>query len=331
MKLLIAGVDQSGHVGRFLLNAARERGIDVRVVDTALAMDGPRVLRSLLWRTARRPLRLGSVSRTAVAIAAEFRPDVMITTGIAPIHADALRRIRAMGTRLVNDSTDDPWSSFNRSAWFMKALCGYDSVFTPRRANLGDFCRLGCRDVRWLPFAYAPEAHFRDDSPAAEYDTDVAFVGGADADRVPMIASLIRAGHRVGLWGGYWHRFAATRPHARGMADESVLRKVLSNTRCALTLVRRSNRDGHAMRTYEVAAIGAPVLAEDTDEHREILGGEGDTAMFFTNESEMLEKCAWLIAHPQEGAAMGHLLMRRIREGGNTYGNRLDAMLTTLG
>jgi spore maturation protein CgeB len=84
------------------------------------------------------------------------------------------------------------------------------------------------------------------------------------------------------------------------------------------------------MRTYEVAAIGAPVLAEDTEEHREILGAEGDTVMFFSNESEMLEKCAWLIAHPHEGAAMGRRLMRRIREGRNTYGDRLDAMLKTL-
>lgn len=327
MKLLIAGVDQEGHVGRFLRQAAIERGIDVRIADTRRAMEGPRLARSLFWRLGRRPLRLGSFSRETVAMAEDFRPDVLLSTGIAPLAADALRRLSAMGIRLVNDSTDDPWSTFNRSAWFMEALGCYDAAFTPRRSNLADFLELGLRDVRWLPFGYAPEVHFRDDSDAPQFVSDVAFVGGADADRVPLIASLIRAGHRVSLWGGYWHRFAETRAHARGHADAATLRKVLSHTKCALTLVRRSNRDGHAMRTYEVAAVGAPVLAEDTEEHREILGEDGDAALFFRNESELLDRCAWFVAHPHEGRAMGARLMRRIREGKNTYGDRLDVML----
>lgn len=327
MKLLIAGVDHEVHVGRFLLRAADGRGIDARIADTRRAMDGPRLARVLLWRLARRPIRLGSFSRDTLDVVADFRPDVLLSTGIAPLAAGELRRIRAMGVRLVNVSTDDPWNPCHRSAWFLKALPCYDVVFTPRRANMADFLRLGIPDVRWLPFAYAPETHFRDESDAAEFASDVAFVGGADADRVPLISSLIRAGHRVSLWGGYWHRFAATRAHARGHADAATLRKVLSHTKCALTLVRRSNRDGHAMRTYEVAAVGAPVLAEDTEEHREILGDDGDTALFFRNEPELLERCAWLVAHPLEGRAMGARLMRRIREGGNTYGDRLDVML----
>lgn len=54
---------------------------------------------------------------------------------------------------------------------------------------------------------------------AAQYQCDVLFYGGADADRLPAIEALIRAGFQVHLYGGYWDRSVNTRAAYRGIAD----------------------------------------------------------------------------------------------------------------
>jgi spore maturation protein CgeB len=330
MKLLILGNNQAGHVGRFFVEAADKSGHEVRLMDVGAAMDGPVWPRRLLWRLAHRPLRLRSFSRRVVDLVQEWQPEVVLTTGQCPVNAQSLAMIRVCGAKLVNYSTDDPWSPVHRAAWFLKALPHYDHVFSTRRANIKDFFHSGCQGVSWLPFAYEPTIHYPEPDASPEWESDVAFVGGADQDRVPVISKLVRAGHRVSLWGGYWERFSQTKCFSRGMADSHTLRKVVSNTRCALTLVRRANRDGHSMRTYEVAAMGGPALAEDTREHREILGHEGDSALYFSSDDELIEKCRWLVEHPKDGAELGTRLAQRIRAGKNTYLDRLQQMEAVL-
>jgi spore maturation protein CgeB len=328
MRLLIVGMDAAGHVGRFFLEGARDTGLDVRIADVSGAMVGNPWIRRLLWRLQKRPIQLEWFSRQVLGVVATWKPDFVLSTGLCPLTAAALAEIRKAGAKVVNYSTDDPWNPSHRSSWFLKALPEYDHVFSTRKANIADFKRIGCRSVSWLPFGYHPAVHHPVEKVEARWQSDVAFVGGADRDRVPMLAQMIREGYKLSLWGGYWERFPETRMAARGMADSETLCKVVGATTCALTLVRRSNRDGHSMRTYEVAAIGGPALAEDTEEHREILGEEGDTAFYFADDLQLEAKTRWLIEHPEEASAMGARLARRIRASPNTYADRLHSILT---
>ena len=52
-----------------------------------------------------------------------------------------------------------------------------------------------------------------------------------------------------------------------------------------LCLVRRAKRDGHVMRSFEIAAVGGCMLAQDTDEHREIFGPEGEAVRLFSRRA----------------------------------------------
>jgi len=120
--------------------------------------------------------------------------------------------------------------------------------------------------------------------------SDVIFVGGADRDRVPLVAALIATGLRVALYGGYWNRYAPTREHHRGHADPRTIRQATAAAKIALCLVRRANRDGHVMRSFEIPAIGACMLVEETEEHREIFSIEGETVVYFRSIPEMIDK-----------------------------------------
>src|SRR5205823_10084645 len=131
----------------------------------------------------------------------------------------------------LNYLTDDPLNQVHCAPWFMKALPYYDHVFSPRRANLEDLRRLDCPAVSYVPFAYAPELHFPEPSATPEeqerFAAEAVVAGGADCDRVPYMAALIRAGFKVALYGGYWERYPETKAHARGHAAPQTLRKAI--------------------------------------------------------------------------------------------------------
>ena len=267
-------------------------------------------------------------SREVVDDCRESRPAWMLATGVAPVDASALEELGTLGVRRIVYLTDDPWNPSHRAEWFMEALPLYDLVFSPRRANLNDLERLGCRGVRYLPFAYAPEVHYPDPpvtpGEARAFASDVVFAGGADTDRVPYVQALLKNGFKVALYGGYWERFRATRLHSRGHADPAALRKAIGGAKVALCLVRRANRDGLAMRSFEVPAIGACMLVEDTAEHREIFGAPDRAVAYFRSSGRNGAKVRRLLDDPIERGRLASEAHRLIVEGGHTYRDRLS-------
>lgn len=328
--LLIVGDASPEHVGTHLLHAARELGLSAHFADIREAR-GSAVARRICWHLLEhRPGRLGAFSRQLVRMCASHRPAVVVATGLAPITAEALRRIGSMGAYRINYLTDDPWNPGQLAPWFMRALREYDEVFSTRRANLEDLRALGCKRVGHLPFAFAPDLYFPEfPSPEirAQLETDIVFAGGADTDRLPYITALAGAGFRVGLYGQYWERYAETRKLTRGYQPPACVRAAVAAAKVALCLVRRANRDGSCMRTFEVPAMGACMLVEKTDEHIEILGPEGQAVLYFDTIPEMIDKTRWLLEHETERHRLRDAAHRLIVGGEHTYRDRLTVML----
>ena len=328
MKLAIAGGFGGTHLGGSFARAAAELGLETLCFDSGEASWGPRLLRSLRWHLAdRKPLRLGRFSASVVAACAEARPDVLIATGAAALTAPALIILRDLGVRTVNFSTDDPWNRNLGSRWHRRALPVYDAVFTPRRANIIDLETLGCRNVRYLPFGY-DEALFAPPGDAgAPPDGDVLFVGGGDADRLAFIRAFMRSGPSVSLAGGYWDRFAATRDRAIGLKSPEALAALTAEAKVNLCLVRQANRDGHVMRSFEIAAIGGCMLVEDTVEHREIFGPDGECVRYFSGPEDAAGLANVLVSDPAERGRLASAVHARVIAGHHTYRDRLHALI----
>jgi hypothetical protein len=294
-RLLIVGNDGGTNVGGSLFRAAQKLGLTAHLLEAHPAMQAPRwVQRFNWWLRGRRPTWLNRYSSSVVRKVAELRPQWLLVTGIMPINRAALVEIGRLGVRRMNFLTDDPWNPAHRAAWFLKTLPHYEHIFSPRRANLRDLQKQSGATVSYLPFGYDeslffPEAVIENDERPQIY-SDVIFAGGADRDRVPYFDALIKAGFKVALYGDYWNRYAETRASFRGYADPQTLRQAISGAKISLCLVRRANRDGHVMRTFELPAIGACMLIEDTAEHREIFGKDGAAVCYFSNPDEMIER-----------------------------------------
>jgi spore maturation protein CgeB len=257
----------------------------------------------------------------------EHPPNVLIAIGRAPLTADTLKLLREKGAVCINYSSDDPFNPNHYAKWHLRALPEFDLVFTTRRANIRDLQELGCEDVRWLPFGYDDEL-FKLTRPAGnQLKYDVLFVGGADGDRVEFISEFLKSGISIGLVGDYWKSYRATRSYALGHKSPPELCRLTATANINLCLVRRANRDGHVMRSFEMAAIGACMIVEDTDEHRAIFGSDGDAVRYFRTPGEAAVLAKALLVDSRERARLRACAYDRISTCRHTYRDRLVSIL----
>ena len=327
MKVALVGMFGGTHLGGSFAGAAERLGVEHIAFDADEAFSGPRLLRTLSWRLAgHRPPRLHSFSERVVASCLENRPDVLIALGTASLTRASVQKLASAGIVCMTFCSDDPFNKTQRADWHLAALPAYGVVFTPRRANITDLRALGCADVRYLPFGY-DEALFGPPAEENGQDLDVLFVGGADRDRVEFMREFLRSGLKTGLVGGYWDRSPETKAHALGFKTPRELCALSAGAKVNLCLVRRANRDGHVMRSFEIAAVGGCMLAEDTGEHREIFGPEGEAVLYFRDAGEASSKAAVLLSNASERIRMAQAVRKRAGGTDNTYRARLKTML----
>jgi hypothetical protein len=327
-RLLLVGNPEEHHVGAHFLAAAGQLGLEATLLDAREAHSRNLWINRFFHHVLnRRPAHLNHFSNKLVALCRESKPDMLLVTGISAPHFQGLRRISQMGIHRVNFLTDDPWNPRNGAAFFWPAMREYDVIWSPRRANLDDLRQSRCARAEYLQFGYNPTVHFPETPQSAaereRFDCDVVFVGGADADRLPVARTLLRAGLKVRLYGGYWNRDAELRPHWRGFVQGRDLRLAVGVAKVNICLGRRANRDGHAMRSLELPAMGACLVVEDTEEHREIFGEDGVRVLYFKTPHEMAGKAKWLLQHPGDRERLQKSSRQHIAAGHNTYADRL--------
>lgn len=329
-RVLVIGGSDGTNVAASLKRAGDDLGVAITLVDHAEAMQGPGILRRIAWHAGgRRPLRLKRFSQKVLALLEETSATILIGTGAAYIARWALEKARSRGVVCINFSTDDPWNPAHSAAWLHDALPAYDIVFTPRRSNISDFERIGCNCVRYLPFGYDDQLFQRRETGASDAGGDAAilFVGGADEERASFIGRLRRSGLRVVLVGSYWERYAETRNLSLGQLKPERLSELTSHAAVNLCLVRRANRDGHVMRSFEIPAVGGFMIAEDTAEHRELFGEEGKAVLYFGSPEQAADKCRWALANAPERHRMTDAAHVIVTSGGHTYRDRLRTMI----
>jgi hypothetical protein len=328
--IFIVGVGERKHLGGQLQKAAEKLGLEHRFFDAREAFRESCLIQKLAWKVWRRPIALGRFSQKIVQAVQREKPGLLLTTGSAPVSSAALRQIGKAGTRKANYSTDDPWNPAHRAGWFLRALPDYDRVFSTRKANLGDFAALGVR-ASHLPFGYDPDLYFWDRGEGVgdrgNEEAKVFLAGGGDVDRYPLVKALQEAGIGMSLWGGYWEKAGLP---SGGFLDAAGIRRELALCMVSLILVRRANRDGSAMRSFEIPACGACCVAEDTEEHREIFGPDGEAVLYFRTPEELVRRVKEAFGNPELRAKLRANAHRAITGKPNTYTDRLKTMLQRL-
>ena len=152
--------------------------------------------------------------------------------------------------------------------------------------------------------------------------------GGGDVDRYPLVKALKEAGIGLSLWGVYWEKAGLP---SGGFLDAAGIRREAARCMVSLILVRRANRDGSAMRSFEIPACGACCVAEDTEEHREIFGLDGEAVLYFRTPEELVRRVKEVFGNPELRAKLRANAHRAITGKPNTYVDRLKTILEQAG
>jgi spore maturation protein CgeB len=128
------------------------------------------------------------------------------------------------------------------------------------------------------------------------------------------------------LYGGYWERYGELRRFWHGFVLGRDYRLALGCAKIAPCLVRRANRDGHVMRTFEITACGSFMLAERTEEHLELFE-EGKEMACFGSPEELVDKVRYYLSHDKERQRIAEAGHRKATEARHTYQDRLERIL----
>lgn len=301
--------------------------------DEAKFFDGGRSIVSRLRRRVLADYYRYALNKELRSVAQRFRPNVVLILKGTFVFPETLAEIKKLtGALLVNYATDDPFNPRACPPCVAESIPLYDLYVCTKKAIMGDVLQAGCRRVVYVPFAYKPEVHFPEPpSVTGEHErfgADVAFVGGCDADRVPYFEKLTRAlpNLELALYGGYWNRDLWLRRYWRGYVFGREFRLAACAAKINVNLVRRANRDGHVMRTFELPACGAFVLAERTAEHLELFTEDREVA-YFGSPEELARKIEYYLSRDDERAAIAERGHRLVTSGGHTYKDRLLAII----
>jgi len=331
---LIIGNPEPFHVGAHFFKASNSLGFDTKILDTNEAFSGSRLIQSALWRFwGHLPQRLGSFGNRVVMECKNGGFSTVLATGISPLNKDTLEKLKKFGVCTINYLTDDPWNVAHRAPWFLEAIGYYHSVATTKSSNIVDLKKSGCKNVEFIPFGYDSNCHqFAPVEISYNNESDIIFVGGADSDRTAIMQKIVNNNFSIELYGGYWNKKDCFKQFSRGNADLLTLAKRGQCSKISLCLVRRANRDGHVMRSFEIAASGGCMLVEDTGEHREIFGPDGECVVYFSNDDQMISRARWLVQHDLERLRLRKAVYKKIvLEGNNTYADRLKQIFAMSG
>lgn len=279
--------------------AIERLGHEVGAFDTLpyLAAGG-RLARAWRFRTLVDP-SVSKANRMLLEQTADERPDlVWIDKGVM-FSAQTIEALNALGCVTLSYNQDNPFGPRGDPGWrlFRRALPHYALHLVPRDSNLAEYRAAGARDVQMLRFAYEPSIHFP--PPAgwsdAERRHEVVFIGAPYDGRAAFILELWRRhGIAVKLWGAASWGTALPEDARAALWQGSPLwvddyRETLWRSRICLSFVTHSNCDDVAHRSFEIAACGGFLLAEDTARHRDHFTADRE-AVFFQSPADCAEK-----------------------------------------
>jgi spore maturation protein CgeB len=335
LKVLYVGDLWEGSTALHRMQALAALGARIVPVDT-LPPAARKAQRHFHRRVQRRlfgPPDLAGANDAIRRLAARERPDLLWVDKGVTIDPATLREARAAsGCVIAGYSPDDMMNPGNLSRRYVRGLPEYDVYFTTKSYGVEELEHLGAREVRFVGNAYDPRTHrpvVLDAERRRALGGPVGFVGMWERERAESIGRIATAGVPVRVWGGGWERWRCDAPSLR-VESRPVFADEYAQALCAfdinLCFLRKANRDLQTTRSIEIPACGAFMLAERTDEHRELFE-EGREAEFFGDDDELLDKIRFYLARPALREAIARAGLERCVRGGYSNEARMAWMM----
>jgi len=322
-RLVFAGPLWDGSSAGPRLKGLQALGLEVEALDTtAWPGGGLRLARSLRQR-AFFGKSVRAMNRSLLETAQRVRPDVVWVEKGSWVYPLTLQQLRNFARFLVHYNTDDVFASGSYLWLHRRGIQSYDLYLTTNRWNVMEIRQqFGVRALR-MGMGYDQDLALRALQASRTAPTaQVVFVGHWEPHTESYLAALCRAGVAIKLWGHHWNRARHQELRAAHPLAYSEYAATVARADIALCFLSRRNRNESTMRSFEIPALGAFLLAERTAEHR-YLYAEGKEAEFFCSREELVEKARHYLMHPDQRRAIATAGQSRCQRVGFTWADHM--------
>lgn len=223
----------------------------------------------------------------------------------------------------------------NRSLYYTLGIKYYNLIVTQKSYNIKELKSLGAKRVLFQNKAYSKDIH-KPQKCNKDFKLDVVFIGFPEKDRNEHIKYLIDNKIKVNIFGypHIWKKKKYNMIHKNIYINNKHLigieyAKVLSCSKISLCFLRKANRDLQTSRSIEIPACGGFMIAERTDEHKELFE-EDKEAVYFNTKEELLEKVKYYLEHKEERKQIAKAGYERTRNSGYSYDDRVEEILKVI-
>jgi hypothetical protein len=286
--------------------------------------------------------RIFAFNRAILAAAERSRPQVIWIEKGTEVFPGTLHALRRDPSRLLVYHNTDDWKAKTRLHalhWrhLLRGLRLYDVHITSNLHNVKEFEALGLPHVHHMELAANPVFPV-DPPPVPEAErrklgAAVGFIGHWEEATERMMRRVADAGLELKIFGAHWERAAASGALARALERRMVMgddyMRAIQSFDVNIGIVSKWNRSHTASRTFQIPALGAFLLHE-RNEVVSALFREGVEAEFFGSDDELVEKCRYYVAHPEERRRIAVAGRRRCIESGYFETDRVRDALPLL-
>lgn len=237
--------------------------------------------------------------------------------------------------KLISVSEDDMYALHNRSLYYAKGLSLYDVVFTTKKYNLEELKCIGARRTELFLNAYDETVHRPVELSTEDkerFSCEVGFIGTYEKERAESMLFLAEHGMRIVVWGNGWSEWENKHQNLvvknEPLLGENYV-KAINATKINLCFLRKLNRDQVTNRSAEIPACGAFMIAERTEQHKEMFQENAEAVFFSTNE-ELLEKVQYYLSHEEERKAIAAAGRKRCETSGYSMRAQLEKILLAI-
>ncbi len=334
MNILFLGDDNPHGSARQRAQALEQLGHRVWHINPQRALRPSRVLGKIHYLTGY-TLATGGIARFVLNESRGQQFDLAWVDGGAQVSRELVTALHQQCRRVVNYNLDDPTGRRDGNFWrtFKRALPAYDLAVVVRDESFHEYRQRGARNVLQVFRGYDEVAHAPaplSAADAAKWGAQVVFVGTWMPERGGFLAQLVSAGIPLTIYGNRWEKAREWRLLQPALRDTAVVGadyvKAIQYAHVSLGLLSRGNRDRHTQRSAEIPFIGGLFCAERTSEHAKMYCERAE-AVFWSDASECVDKCRWLLANPTARRAIAAAGQRRARELGLANTATLERIL----
>lgn len=323
------------------LQALEEMNVDLDIVYTYLLNEKvslfTKIWRATQFRLGFFPVRNNENNQILQKVSARKYDILFVEKGLS-IYPSTIKKVRLIQPliNIISYTLDDVMNPHNSSSQYKRSISLYDFHFTNKKYNVAELQRIGAKKVFYFRNAYSTHVHRPIAVPDNEkeyYGAEVTFIGTYEKERASFLRYLAENDLKIKVWG--W----AKTPEGSGMKHPNIIinkhvydddfAKVVCSSNINLCFLRKENRDTETTRSMEIPSCGGFMLAERTNEHRELFV-EDKEAVYFDSKEELLDKVRYYLHEPELRKVIASNGLTKCRDGNLTYHHQLEFILSKI-